>query len=283
MRAKQANADFFQEKVSHRGNVGIRDVAVKFGARDKTIVALESLSLEVRAGEFVSVLGPSGCGKSTILNVVAGFVRPTRGKVLLDGSPIIAPGADRGVVFQQPALFPWKTVRQNIMLGPLAAGRPRGEAEETARQYMAMVGLTEFADHYPESLSGGMQQRVGIARALANKPAVLLMDEPFGALDAQTRQLMQEGLLRVWEELHTTLLFVTHDIDEAVFLADRVVLMSARPGRILADITVPISRPRREEDVLHPEFLAIKKSCRELIRSESIRAFEQFRRIESES
>jgi NitT/TauT family transport system ATP-binding protein len=282
MVAKQPKVEVSREQFLRPGNIEIQNVAVEFGAGDKSVLAIESASLDVRAGEFVSVLGPSGCGKSTILNVVAGFVRPTRGRVLLDGLPIIAPGADRGVVFQQPALFPWKTVRQNVMLGPQAAGRSRGEASETARQFMAMVGLTEFADHYPETLSGGMQQRVGIARALANKPAVLLMDEPFGALDAQTRQLMQEGLLRIWEELHTTLLFVTHDIEEAIFLADRVILMSARPGRILADIRVPISRPRREEEVLHPEFLAIKKRCRELIRTESVRAFDQFKKIESE-
>jgi NitT/TauT family transport system ATP-binding protein len=262
------------------GNVRIENVSVEFTTGRARTLAIDAVNIDVKPGEFVTLLGPSGCGKSTVLNVVAGFIHPTKGRALLDGIPIVAAGADRGVVFQQPALFPWKTVRQNIMLGPLAAGEARKTAEDKARRFMTMVGLSEFANHYPDALSGGMQQRVGIARALANTPAVLLMDEPFGALDAQTRQLMQEGLLQIWEELHTTLLFVTHDIDEAIFLADRVVLMSARPGKVLADIKVPLPRPRQEEDVLRPEFLAIKRQCRELIRTESVRAFDQFKQVD---
>ena len=262
------------------GYIRVENVSVEFNSGGTRTLAIDAVNIDVKPGQFVSLLGPSGCGKSTVLNVVAGFIRPTKGRALLDGAPITSAGADRGVVFQQPALFPWKTVRQNIMLGPLASGDERKTAEDKARRFMSMVGLSEFSDHYPDALSGGMQQRVGIARALANTPAVLLMDEPFGALDAQTRLLMQEGLLQIWEELHTTLLFVTHDIDEAIFLADRVILMSARPGKVLADIEVPLPRPRREEDVLQPEFLAIKKQCRELIKTESVRSFDQFKQVD---
>jgi NitT/TauT family transport system ATP-binding protein len=237
--------------------------------------AIEQLSVSVPTGQFIAVLGPSGCGKSTLLNVVAGFIAPTQGEALLEGHLITKPGAERGVVFQQPTLFPWKTVRQNIALGPRMAGLRATEVERVTRHFMDLVGLTLFADQYPDALSGGMQQRVGIARTLANNPSVLLMDEPFGALDAQTRELMQESLLRIWEENRTTLLFVTHDIEEAVFLADRVILMSARPGRIIADIAVDLGRPRAANVVDSADFIRLKKQCRELIRTESIKAFEE--------
>jgi NitT/TauT family transport system ATP-binding protein len=261
---------------SAKGNIAVREVAVEFGQRGGAPVkAIEAVNLEIPSGQFVALLGPSGCGKSTLLNVIAGFVPATRGEVTLDGKRIERPGQDRGVVFQQPALFPWKTVKQNIALGPRMANLPPAEVERVAAHFMELVGLKRFADHHPDALSGGMQQRVGIARALANNPSVLLMDEPFGALDAQTRELMQENLLKLWEKNRTTLVFVTHDIEEAVYLADRVVLMSARPGRIIADITVALDRPRTSEVLDSPEFARVKKQCRELIREESVKVFNE--------
>ena len=258
-----------------KGNVQLHGVVVEFEGRAGRVCAVEQLDFEVPSGEFVAVLGPSGCGKSTLLNVVAGFIPATLGSAVLDGEAILRPGADRGVVFQQPTLFPWKTVSQNVALGPRMANLSSREVERVTRHFLELVGLAPFADHYPDALSGGMQQRVGIARALANNPSVLLMDEPFGALDAQTRELMQENLLRIWEHNRTTLLFVTHDIEEAVFLADRVVLMSARPGRIIADIPIRLGRPRAASVMDSDEFIALKKQCRELIRAESIKAFEE--------
>jgi NitT/TauT family transport system ATP-binding protein len=258
-----------------RGHVVIDRLRVSFGAGDQARVAIDDLSLDVPPGEFVCILGPSGCGKSTVLNAIAGFMSPGSGRLAVDGEPVAKPGADRGMVFQQPTLFPWKTVLENIAFGPLMSGRAWADAESTARSFMGMVGLLGFEKHYPAQLSGGMQQRVGIARALANHPRVLLMDEPFGALDAQTRAMMQEALLGIWNEFHTTVLFVTHDIDEAVFLGDRVVVMSASPGRILADIRGELPRPRVPDIAFTPEFIRIKKQCFDLIRTESLRAFEQ--------
>jgi NitT/TauT family transport system ATP-binding protein len=258
-----------------RGRITIDDLTVAFDNGKVQRTAVDHVKLDVAPGEFVCVLGPSGCGKSTILNVIAGFITPHSGDARIDGVAINGPGANRGVVFQQPTLFPWKTVLANIAYGPLVAGRGRAEAEKIARHFMAMVGLTAFADYYPHALSGGMQQRVGIARALANSPNVLLMDEPFGSLDAQTRTMMQEVLLGIWEELHTTVLFVTHDIEEAIFLADRVVVMSASPGRIIDEIAVAIARPRHPDVVYSPDFVRLKRHCAGLIRTESLRAFEQ--------
>jgi NitT/TauT family transport system ATP-binding protein len=188
---------------------------------------------------------------------------------------ISTPGADRGMVFQQPTLFPWKNVLENIAYGPLVGGRSRAEADKIARHFMNKVGLAGFAKYYPQELSGGMQQRVGIARALAISPNVLLMDEPFGSLDAQTRSMMQEVLLGIWEELHTTVVFVTHDIEEALFLADRVVVMSAGPGRVIEEVPVSLARPRHSDIVYAPEFVHLKRHCAGLIRTESLRAFEQ--------
>ena len=254
-----------------RGRITMADVVVAFGNGAARRVAVQHVSLEVAPGEFVCLLGPSGCGKSTLLNVVAGFIAPDSGRVGVDDVAITKPGADRGVVFQQPTLFPWKTVLENIAYGPIVAGRGRAEANRIARHFMAMVGLTAFADYYPQALSGGMQQRVGIARALANSPNVLLMDEPFGSLDAQTRTMMQEVLLGIWEELHTTVLFVTHDIEEAIFLADRVVIMSAGPGRIIDQLQVPLPRPRHADVVYAPDFVKLKRYCGGLIRTESLR------------
>jgi NitT/TauT family transport system ATP-binding protein len=258
-----------------RGRITIDDLTVAFDTGKTQRIVVDHVKLDVAPGEFVCVLGPSGCGKSTILNVIAGFITPQSGHARIDGTTINGPGADRGVVFQQATLFPWKTVLANIAYGPLVAGHGHAEAEKLARHFMAMVGLTAFADYYPQALSGGMQQRVGIARALANSPNVLLMDEPFGSLDAQTRTMMQEVLLGIWEELHTTVLFVTHDIEEALFLADRVVVMSASPGRIIDEIAVGIARPRHPDVVYAPDFVRLKRHCAGLIRIESLRAFEQ--------
>ncbi|MCF3631233.1 ABC transporter ATP-binding protein [Thalassospiraceae bacterium LMO-SO8] len=258
-----------------KGHVTIEDVAVVFGSGSDSHTAVESTTLDVQPGEFLCILGPSGCGKSTLLNSVAGFVQPTAGAVKVDGKAVTQPGPDRGMVFQQYSLMPWKTVRDNVAFGPLLAGHSRSEAQSIAYTFLNMVGLSRFAKHYPSELSGGMQQRVGIARALANYPSVLLMDEPFGALDAQTRLMMQENLLRIWEDFGTTVMFVTHDVDEAVFLADRVVIMSAAPGRIIDDFKVDIARPRTPEVYTDETFVALKRRCMERIRSESLRAFDQ--------
>lgn len=255
------------------GHISMTDVGVSFSAGKGTRRAVERFTLEVQPGEFVCVLGPSGCGKSTVLNVVAGFINPEFGSVSIDGEAIIGPGPDRGMVFQEPTLLPWKTVLQNVALGPSLAGQEYVRAEATARTFLGMVGLAEFERHYPSQLSGGMQQRVGIARALANYPRVLLMDEPFGALDAQTRVMMQEALLEVWSEFHTSVMFITHDIDEAIFLGDRVVVMSASPGRIIADISVGLPRPREAHMQFSDTFRDVKKRCFELISDESRRTF----------
>lgn len=258
-----------------KGHVVIEDVSVVFGKGRKTHEAVKDTSLEVKPGEFVCILGPSGCGKSTLLNSVAGYVTATEGRVAVDGKPVTCPGPERGMVFQQYSLFPWKTIRENVAFGPKITGRGGGNPESVANTFIAMIGLSKFADSYPAELSGGMQQRVGIARALANYPSVLLMDEPFGALDAQTRLMMQENLLRIWSEFGITVMFVTHDVDEAIFLADRVVVMSAAPGRIIADLDVELPRPRDPEIATDSAFVALKKTCLEAIREESLRAFEQ--------
>jgi NitT/TauT family transport system ATP-binding protein len=272
-RSLRAIASEVRPTQATRGRILIDDLVVAFGRGPSQRTAVDHVSLDVAPGEFVCLLGPSGCGKSTALNVIAGFIAPQAGSASIDGVAIKKPGADRGVVFQQPTLFPWKTVLENIAYGPLVGGRGRAEAERIAHHFMAMVGLAAFADYYPQALSGGMQQRVGIARALANSPDVLLMDEPFGSLDAQTRTMMQEVLLGIWEELHTTVLFITHDIEEAIFLADRVVVMSAAPGRVIDDVAVPLARPRHGDVVYAPEFIRLKRHCAGLIRAESLRAF----------
>jgi NitT/TauT family transport system ATP-binding protein len=267
--------DFRPQATKGRGHVLIDDVSIVFGRGKGAHVAVAHCTLDVKPGEFVCLLGPSGCGKSTLLNAVAGYVRPTWGGLTVDGDPIERPGPDRGMVFQQYSLFPWKTIEENVAFGPRCRGASAGAAESTANTFLEMVGLSGFAKRYPAELSGGMKQRVGIARALANYPRVLLMDEPFGALDAQTRIMMQENLLRIWDEFANTVIFVTHDVDEAVFLADRVVIMSASPGRIIADIPVTLDRPRHTGLATDPEFIDIKRRCLEMIREETLRAFEQ--------
>jgi NitT/TauT family transport system ATP-binding protein len=207
------------------------------------VTAVQDVSLEVAAGDFVSVVGPSGCGKTTILNLVAGFIVPSGGEILVGGRPVRGPGPDRGVVFQSFALFPWKTVLENVAFGPKMRGVAKAERERIAREFLELAGLAHAAERYPNELSGGMQQRVGVVRALANDPDVLLMDEPFASVDAQTRMTLQEELTRIWQERRSTVLFITHDVAEAVFLANRVVVLSK--GRVLQDLEVPLPRPRR--------------------------------------
>ena len=261
-----------QKHPATKGHIVIENVSVEF---DGGVTAVDGANLDIKPGEFITLLGPSGCGKSTLMNCVAGFVKPTKGNVTLDGQPITSPGFDRGMVFQSHSLFPWKTVSENIMFGPLMAKKGKTEALSIARSLLEMVGLSAYENRYPGVLSGGMKQRVGIARALANYPNVLLMDEPFGALDAQTRSMMQENLLQIWGEFGISVIFVTHDIDEAVFLADRVVVMSASPGKLIADIQVDLPRPRDISMMTSPEYVRTKQQCVDLIRSESMRAFEQ--------
>jgi NitT/TauT family transport system ATP-binding protein len=233
--------------------------------------ALQPTTLTVADNDFITILGPSGCGKSTLLRIVAGLDQPTAGRVLLDGAPVRDPGADRGMVFQTYTLFPWLTVRQNICFGLREKGTSVARQDEIAGHYVAEVGLAGFEHHYPKMLSGGMQQRTAIARALANEPKILLLDEPFGALDHQTRGLMQELLLGIWEAERKTVLFVTHDIEEAIFMANRVVVMTARPGRVKADVPVPLPHPRHYTLKTTPAFSDLKARLTEEIRSEVLK------------
>jgi NitT/TauT family transport system ATP-binding protein len=251
------------------GRIELDDVGITFGGNGHTVDAVRRFDLTTRPGEFVALLGPSGCGKSTVLNAVAGFVRPSHGRLLVDGEPVTGPGADRGMVFQQHSLFPWKTVVANVEFGLKMRGVGRSERNSAARTFLHLVGLGGFENAYPAQLSGGMQQRVGIARVLVNRPRVMLMDEPFAALDAQTRMTMQELLLGVWQEVRTTVLFVTHDIDEALFLSDRVAVMTARPGRIRDLVDVPLPRPRAPEITATPEFMTLKARVLAEVREES--------------
>jgi NitT/TauT family transport system ATP-binding protein len=255
------------------GRIEITDLGVAFGRNGRRIEAVRRFTLMTTPGEFVALLGPSGCGKTTVLNAVAGFVMPTSGRVMVDGRPVTEPGADRGMVFQQHSLFPWKTVLANVEFGLKMRGIAARERAARARDYLNLVGLTGFERAYPRELSGGMQQRVGIARVLVNRPRVMLMDEPFGALDAQTRLAMQELLLGVWREVGTTVLFVTHDVDEALFLADRVAVMTARPGQIRDLLPVKLARPRSTEVIATPGFMALKARVLGQVREESGRAW----------
>ena len=234
--------------------------------------ALQPTTLAVADNDFIAILGPSGCGKSTLLRIVAGLDSPSAGRVLVDGQAVAAPGADRGMVFQSYTLFPWLTVKENICFGLREKGMGRSEQEAIAARYLERMGLRGFGEHYPKMLSGGMQQRTAIARALANDPKILLLDEPFGALDNQTRALMQEFLLGIWESERKTVLFVTHDIDEAIFVASRVVVMSARPGRIKSELKVDLPYPRHYTVKTTPQFSAYKARLTEEIRVEAIRA-----------
>jgi ABC-type nitrate/sulfonate/bicarbonate transport system ATPase subunit len=249
-----------------------RGVERRFESSSGSTLALQATDLEVAENDFVTILGPSGCGKSTLLRIIAGLDQPTAGEVRLDGQPISGPGADRGMVFQSYTLFPWLNVLDNVCFGLRERGLPRAEQVEIAQSFIAKVGLIGFEQHYPKQLSGGMQQRTALARALANAPRMLLMDEPFGALDHQTRELMQELLLGIWEAEAKTVLFVTHDIDEAVFIGSRVVLMSARPGRIKLDRPVPLPHPRHYSVKTTPAFSALKAELTEAVRVEVLAA-----------
>jgi ABC-type nitrate/sulfonate/bicarbonate transport system ATPase subunit len=253
--------------------VRIEDVDMVFGKRRETAVtALEDISLEVADREFSVIVGPSGCGKSTLLRLVAGLVTPSGGSIRLDGTAITGPSRDRGMVFQSYTLFPWLTVIRNVEFGLSLKGTDSGERRRISQRFIELVGLKGFEHAYPKQLSGGMMQRVALARALANDPKVLLMDEPFGALDSQTRSLMQELLLRIWEDQHKTVLFITHDIDEALFLGDRVYVMTARPGRIKEEVDVHIPRPRGVEVLTSPEFVELKRRVTDLIREETMKS-----------
>ena len=248
--------------------LSVRGVSKRFRSAHGDTLALQATDLAVAENDFVTILGPSGCGKSTLLRIIAGLELPTSGEVLQDGRRIDGPGADRGMVFQSYTLFPWLTVLENVCFGLRERGLPRAEQVGVARDFIGRVGLAGFERHYPKQLSGGMQQRTALARALANQPRMLLMDEPFGALDHQTRELMQELLLDVWEAERKTVLFVTHDIDEAVFMANRVVVMSARPGRIKLDRPVPLPRPRHYSVKTSPPFAALKAALTDEVRAE---------------
>jgi NitT/TauT family transport system ATP-binding protein len=255
-----------------KGRVTVANFGLSYDTLEGPLEAVSDASIGVEPGEFVCIIGPSGCGKSTLLNAVAGFLKPTRGTVEVDGEPVAGPGADRGMVFQQYSLFPWKTVRENVEFGLKMKGMERSQRERSARTLLGLAGLLSFANQYPDSLSGGMKQRVGILRALATGPKVLLLDEPFGALDAQTRVIMQQILNNIWQRLKTSVLFVTHDIDEAIFLSDRVYCMTARPGTIKAEIVVPLARPRDPSMMMSSEFLALRRGLMSLIREESLKA-----------
>jgi NitT/TauT family transport system ATP-binding protein len=245
----------------------VEHVFLRYGGA-APVLALEDVSLDVAQNEFCVIVGPSGCGKSSLLYLAAGLTEVTGGVIRIGGNAVVEPGPDRGMVFQSYTLFPWLTVSANIEYGLKRKNMPPERRSEIVAHYLQEVGLTAFAGHYPSQLSGGMKQRVAIARALANDPAILLMDEPFGALDSQTRGTMQKLLLRVWERQQKTVLFVTHDIDEAIILADRVLVMTARPGKIKAEIQVDIPRPRSLEAVLEPDFIALKRRILGLLHDE---------------
>jgi ABC-type nitrate/sulfonate/bicarbonate transport system ATPase subunit len=256
--------------------VEIKGLRHHFEVQGSTVQALERIDLTIEAGQFVCLAGPSGCGKTTLLRLIAGFMRPTEGTVSIDGEPVRGPGADRGVVFQQPNLYPWMTVRDNVELGPRLRGVGKQERAETASHYLHMVGIADFADRRPYELSGGMQQRCQIARVLTNDPEIVLMDEPFGALDALTRERLQNELLGIWRETHKTIVFITHSVDEAVFLATRVMVMSPRPGHIVLDESAVFTENDEWNDAEEiralPAYVAMREKVSHAIHSEMTRA-----------
>ena len=257
--------------------ISVKNLTVIYNGKDD-VKAVENFSFDVPPGGFTCLLGTSGCGKSTIINAIAGFITASQekvaveGQVLVDGKTVEAPGADRAVVFQDYGLFPWKTVLGNVEFGPRMKGKSKLECDDIARHYIELVGLAGYENRYPTELSGGMAQRVGIARALASQETgVILMDEPFGSLDAQTRLMMQELLLKIWDELHKTIVFVTHDVDEAILLSERLIIMTASPGRVKKVLNVPMSRPRSYLDMTSPEYAPFKGEVLTLIREETLK------------
>ncbi|MDX1976706.1 MAG: ABC transporter ATP-binding protein [Pseudanabaenaceae cyanobacterium bins.68] len=254
-----------------KGLVEVEDLTIAFMRNGHSTKVLESVYFRIEPGEFVCLLGPSGCGKSTILNAIAGFIKPTHGHIYLDRQHIEKPDADRGFVFQQYSLLPWKTTFENVEFGLKIRGVPKQKRKEIVEEYLNRVGLFKHRNAYPHQLSGGMQQRATIVRSLVGSPSVLLMDEPFAALDAQTRRMMQELLLEIWSELKLTVIFVTHDIEEAVFLGDRVFVMGVNPGRIMEDIRIPLQRPRHLDDIMTPHFSQISRQVFHLIRGETLK------------
>lgn len=252
--------------------VAVRHLTHAFSTRSGRLLVLDDFSIYVQQSEFVTLVGTSGCGKSTVMNIVAGLIEPDQGEVLIDGQPISGPGRDRGVVFQTYSLFPWMTVEGNISFALKKSRIAPSEKRALIVHYIQAVGLNGFENAYPNQLSGGMRQRVAIARALVYRPSVLLMDEPFGALDAQTRGLMQELLIRVCEEHNSTVLFITHDVDEAIFMSDRVYVMTARPGRVKREVAITLPHPRSYDLVTSPEFIEIKRMIVETIREETLKS-----------
>lgn len=243
----------------------VNDLCKDYDSVQGKVTALKNVNFSTYRREFVCVIGPSGCGKSTLIRTLAGLENQSSGEVLIDGQPVSGPGPDRGMVFQGYTLFPWLTVRKNVMFGLQMKGRSKPKADAEARQWIDLVGLSKFENSYPHQLSGGMKQRVAIARALAAQPRILLMDEPFGALDAQTRAKMQSYLLDIWKNIDITILFITHDLDEAIYLADRILVLKAHPGEVQELIEVPVPHPRLPDQLLSPEFLATKARLEELI------------------
>lgn len=248
------------------GAIRMRSVEISFGSGATAVAAIRNIDLDIAPGELVAMLGPSGCGKSTLLGAVAGFAPLSAGEISMDGQSVRRPSAERGVVFQHHTLFPWKTVLGNVEFGLKMRGLPKAERRQRAHNILQRVGLTDFEGHYPDQLSGGMQQRVNLARVLVNRPHLLLMDEPFSALDAQTRLQMQQMLLDLWQEFRMTVIFITHDIDEAIFLSDRLIVLTERPGGIKAEIATGLMRPRNPELLTSPEFMLMKRECMELLR-----------------
>ena len=263
--AKIPAADINEEKL---GRIDAQQISIHLGQGKAAFEAVQSVDFAIKPGEFVCILGPSGCGKSTLLGALAGHITPSHGNLTLDGEPIKNPSPERGMVFQHHTLFPWRSALDNVAFGLKMRGVNKIERRAQALEMLKLVGLEDSAKRWPSQLSGGMQQRVEIARVLINKPRLLLMDEPFGALDAQTRLKMQQLLLSIWSRIRTSVVFVTHDIDEALFLADRILVMSPRPGKIIEDLRVDFSRPRNTELVTTPEFMRLKRHCLELLNHE---------------
>lgn len=259
-------ADRFRRMKERPKVLSVQDLCKSFtNPKGETIQALNNINFDVHRREFICVIGQSGCGKSTLIRTLAGLETPTSGQVLLDGKSIDGPGADRGMVFQGYTLFPWLTVKRNVMFGLKIKGLSDNSAEQEAGQWLKMVGLEKFSNHYPHQLSGGMKQRVAIARSLANNPRILLMDEPFGALDAQTRTQMQNHLLKIWQNVDVTILFITHDLDEAIYLADKILVLGAHPGHVIEMIENPVPRMRDVSQFVSPTFLSVKSRLQELI------------------